>query len=172
MIHLSAMATPPKEMDWSNNPEGYKIYLADSKKAAEMRAESDREIEKMNKDIHMTSQGYVQVGDEWFLASTGEKFVPTSHDEKTHVSGFTNEFPVYVPAKGTEVFVLSGGYKPIVTGTFNANGDDVFGTLYKTKRGAWLIVTPEGQVQMSGSVGAPPPLMVGQDYRYSVPKSR
>jgi hypothetical protein len=54
-------------------------------------------------------------------------------------------------------------YTPTATGTFNQNGQDVVGTLYESTTGAWQVVTPRGQIQMSGSAASDLPTLKGKN---------
>lgn len=77
----------------------------------------------------------------------------------------TNQQGIYLPASGTENFVAAGANKwggnVTVLGTGNITHPLIkqtdYGTLYKTDKGAWYIITPKGQMPQSGSSGSPIP---------------
>lgn len=72
--------------------------------------------------------------------------------------------PIFAPAQNTETFVFGAGemgqFTPVQTGIFEMLGTTVYGTLYTSDTGYWVIVDPIGQVPMSGNPGSTVPMKV------------
>jgi len=72
--------------------------------------------------------------------------------------------PIFAPAQGTETFVFGAGemgqFTPVRTGIFEMLEITVYGTLYTSDTGYWVIVDPIGQVPMSGNPGSTVPMGV------------
>lgn len=77
--------------------------------------------------------------------------------------------PVYVPAEGTEDFIFgtveqNGHWVTKETGIYNTGTEPaVYGTLYTSDVGYWVIVDPRGQAPASGGIGSPIPELVGEN---------
>jgi len=71
---------------------------------------------------------------------------------------------IYKPVSGTEDYVLlaGGNFSPVGTGIYRTMIIDVYGTLYVSDTGQWLIVDPSGQVPASGGFNAPLPEHLGE----------
>lgn len=72
--------------------------------------------------------------------------------------------PIFAPAENTESFVFGAGemgqFTPVQTGIFTMLDITVYGTLYTSDMGYWVIIDPIGQVPMSGNPGSPNPMEV------------
>jgi len=71
---------------------------------------------------------------------------------------------IYAPAEGTEAFIFGtsaeqyGEWTVDGTGIYEVYGQYIYGTLYTTDRGYWVVIDPTGQAPASGSPGSEIPM--------------
>lgn len=71
---------------------------------------------------------------------------------------------IYVPAEGTEGFIFGtveqyGQWNVEGTGIYDVYGSYIYGTLYVSEKGYWVIIDPTGQAPASGSPNSTIPIL-------------